>query len=221
MANIRTIPAKDADFNVWQELIATAIEENTSNWMLDTGWIENNFKPACTEWNRAWEKYENPATRTPLINAAKKEKRAIYEKLLKVIVANLKVNTRLTDDDRRALGINIRDTKPTPMPVPMTYPIVVIDTSTMRRLSISFRDSESRAAAKPKGVHGAEIRWAIIDDVKPTVEDLINSDFDTRSPHMLEFTEVQRGKSVWICLRWENTRGEKGPWGDIERAIIP
>jgi hypothetical protein len=31
----------------------------------------------------------------------------------------------------------------------------------------------------------------------------------------------QRGKTVYFALRWENTRGEKGPWSEIMSAIIP
>ena len=220
MANNKTIPTKDADFNVWQEIISTAVEENSTNWALDTSWLDSDFRPACAAWNLAWAKYENPATRTPLITAAKQEKRAAYEKPLMTLVANLRVNTRLTDNDRRALGIHIRDTKPTPAPVPASHPVATIDTSTTMRIGISFRDSASNSAAKPKGVHGAEIKWAIADEA-PLIKDLINSSFDTRTPHTLEFTDQERGKTVWIRLRWENTRGEKGEWSDMVNAIIP
>ena len=220
MSNSRTIPAQDAAFNVWQEGVSTAVEENATTWGLDSQWLDAAFRPSCAAWNRAWAKYENPVTRTTLITADKNEKRAVYEKNLTVIVANLKVNTKVTDEERRALGINIRDSKPTPSPVPSSFPLVAADTSTRRRITISFRDSESNSAAKPKGVHGAEIRWAITDEL-PQIEQLTESGYDTRTPYTLEFTEAQRGKTIWICLRWQNTRGEKGPWGDIEKVIIP
>ena len=220
MSNSRTIPTQDAAFNVWQETVSTAVEENANKWGLDTQWLDASFRPACAAWNLAWKKYENPVTRTTLITASKNEKRAAYEKALIVLVANLKVNTKVTDDERRALNINIRDTKPTPSPVPVSFPIVAFDTSVTRRLTISFRDSVSNSAAKPKGVHGAEIKWLIADE-KPLVENLTNSAFDTRTPYTIEFTDNQRGKTVWVCMRWENTRGEKGPWGDIESAIVP
>jgi hypothetical protein len=35
------------------------------------------------------------------------------------------------------------------------------------------------------------------------------------------FENDQRGKTVYFALRWENTRGEKGPWSAIQIAIIP
>ena len=219
MANNKTIPTKDADFNVWQEIIAKEAIAKTQVWLLDPTWISSILTPAHAKWNIAWTAYANPATRTPLITATKRETRSVYEKILMTLVGNLRVNTRVTDDDRRAMGIHIRDTKPTPAPVPTTFPILAINTATARRLTINFRDSASSSAAKPKGVHGAEIKWLIADE-KPTVEQLTNSTFDTRTPYTLVFTDQERGKTVWICARWENTRGEKGPWGDMESGIV-
>ena len=220
MSKNRTIPVKDADFNVWQEIVSTEVEEKSTVWGLDKAWLDNSFRPSCAKWNLAWAKYENPATRTPIITGDKNEARVIYEKFLTVLVGNLKVNTLVTDSERRALGINIRDSKPTPAPVPVSFPVATLDTSVTMRIGISFRDSESNTAAKPKGIHGAEIKWSIADE-KPLTEDLANSAFDTRTPYTLDFADAQRGKTVWIRLRWENTRGEKGPWGNMESAIVP
>jgi hypothetical protein len=45
--------------------------------------------------------------------------------------------------------------------------------------------------------------------------------FDTRSPYTFRFEENQRGQTVFFCLRWENTTGQKGPWSEIVSAIIP
>jgi hypothetical protein len=59
-------------------------------------------------------------------------------------------------------------------------------------------------------------------DTPPTgVAALVNSSFDTRTPFTLEFDDAERGHTVYFCLRWENTRGEKGPWGEIVSAIVP
>ena len=222
MANSKTIPPKDADFNVWQNIIASAATENITPWLLDRDWIANVFTPAREAWTTAWAAYANPASRTTVMTFSKNETRKSYEKLLSILVNNLKVNTRVTDDDRRALRINIPDRKPTPSPVPTTFPVATIDTSVIRRLGVHFRDSAGTTNAKPRGVHGAEIKWSVtqtLPDVGP--DKLENSSFDTCTPFVLEFSEVDRGKPVCLCLRWENTRGVKGPWGDVISAIVP
>ena len=220
MSSSKTIPQKDADFNVWQNVIALAALENKQKWFLDSEWIDARFVPARDEWTKAWDVYKNPVTRTSLIVAEKKEKRANYQKLLSILVRNMKVNTRLTDEDRRHAGIVLDDRIPTPVPKPSTYPVAAVDTSMSRCLTVRFRDSGGASAAKPYGVHGSEIRWVIADDA-PGIEQLVNSGFVTRSPHRLSFSDAERGKKVWLCLRWQNKRGENGRWGGIVDAIIP
>jgi hypothetical protein len=136
--------------------------------------------------------------------------------------ANLRYNEYVTDEDRILLGLHVPDTTPTPVPVPSTQPVVKkIDSSIIMRLMLYYLDSMSASRAKPYGMHGVEIRWAILDMPPVTTADLINSEFSTRSPHTFIFEENQRGKTVWFRLRWENTRGEKGPWSELYSAIIP
>ncbi|MDR2038974.1 MAG: hypothetical protein LBQ60_13710 [Bacteroidales bacterium] len=216
-----TLPRKDADFNVSQEIIAGTADGRRSDWMLDSEWLDNQLLPKKTEWENAWEAYRNPATRTPLITSAKREARKEYEKLLRILVRNLEHNTRVTNDDRRNMGITIPSATRTAVPPPSSYPEFSVDTSVIRRLSLHFRNQGSDSRAKPKGVHGVEIKWGIRDTPPQAVTDLLNSSFDTRTPFTLEFEENQRGKNVWFCLRWENTKGEKGPWSEMIGAIIP
>ena len=220
MSSSRTIPTKDADFNVWQNIFAPAVQTNRIQWQLDINWLENFFDPARDKWNDIWAVYENRGTRTPLVTAAKADHRKVYEKHLAKLVSNLKVNTLLSDEDRRAAGIVINDRKPTTIPEPTTFPVATVDISLKRRVTVHFRDSEREKAGKPYGIHGVEIKW-IIADKEPAVEELINSSFDTRSPFTFKFDDAQRTKTIWMCLRWENTRGEKGPWGDMVKAVIP
>jgi hypothetical protein len=45
--------------------------------------------------------------------------------------------------------------------------------------------------------------------------------FDTRSPYTFQFDLSDAGKRLYCCLRWENNVGVKGPWSEIQSAIIP
>jgi hypothetical protein len=53
------------------------------------------------------------------------------------------------------------------------------------------------------------------------IAELTNSVLATRTPHILEFTELDRGKTVYIAMRWQNKKGHKGPPSEIQSAIIP
>ena len=133
----------------------------------------------------------------------------------------LQSNPVVTNDELRFMGIVVPSSERTPAPVPVTYPVGTVDSSVMRRLTINFRDVNSTSLAKPKGVHGAEIKWGIADTPPEQAAALPNSSFDTHTPFTLEFTDLERGKTIYFCLRWENTVGVKGPWGSIELAVIP
>jgi hypothetical protein len=97
-----------------------------------------------------------------------------------------------------------------------------VDTGTRRRLVITYRDEGSKRRGKPAGVHGIEVRWAILDTPPVHISELAHSSFDTNPPLTIDFEEDQRGKRVYLAGRWEISReGEKGPFGDIEEAVIP
>jgi hypothetical protein len=88
-------------------------------------------------------------------------------------------------------------------------------------VEIHVTDSASRRKAKPAGVHGFETAWAILDAPPTTWEQLVHSSFCTRTPLRISFEGDKRGKTLYFALRWENTRGVKGPWTTIFTAIIP
>ena len=218
---MKTIPSKDIDFNAVQENITGMVSENIENWKLDNEWLTTKVQPAKNAWVAAWGKCQNPAARTPVITFEKNEARNNYEPLLRQLVKVLQSSPAVSNDDLRRMDIAIPSSGHTPAPVPVTYPTAVVDSSMIRRLTINFRDSSGTSTAKPKGVHGAEIKWGILTTMPNDPENLPNSSFDTRTPFTLEFSNTERGKTVYFCLRWENTVGAKGPWSEIEAAIVP
>jgi hypothetical protein len=218
----RSIPSKDADFNTAQNIIANTASTNRTQWFLDSPWLDNDLMPQKIKWDEAWATYENPATRNPSITFAKNEQRKAYEKLLRLLVKNLQSNIHVTPDDLRAMGIAVPSPGKTHAPVADKAPDVDVDTSTIGRLTIHFFEKGSRhKKGKPAGQHGAEIRWTFGEAPPTRWDELIHSEIDTNSPFTLVFENDQRGKTVYFALRWENTRGEKGPWSEIQSAIIP
>jgi hypothetical protein len=214
------IPRTDDEFNKKQIIIAEHINMSSAKWNLDRKWIDEVFNPARDRWDKAWAKAQDPQQRTRLITFEKNQARKNYEPLLRVIVRNLEANTLVSDEDRAEMGIfPAKPRKPSDNPT--TFPDIYVNTSTIREIIIEFRDHEKDSWAKPAGVHGAEIKWGILDHKPNEVDELTHSEFDTRSPYTLIFKESERGRTIWICMRWENTRGVKGPWSEFVSAIIP
>ncbi|MDR1680444.1 MAG: hypothetical protein LBS12_01480 [Prevotellaceae bacterium] len=175
-----------------------------------------------TTFKTKWDIANASSTRT---KATIKAKNIAKKELIRALRLNIKYyltyNPAVTDDDRENLGLPIHKTTPTPAPVPDTYPKATIKLPAPGVLEIHFVDSATGLKAKPAGVHGAEIRWAILPTPPTRWDDLTHSEFDTSSPFQLEFENDQRGKTVYYALRWENNSGKKGHWGEIESAIIP
>lgn len=151
----------------------------------------------------------------------RKEKAGVVSQTVRSFVNEyLRYNSAVTDDDRINLGLHVPDTKPTAMTKPETWPLVTVRSIGPRQLRLDWHDSDSSSRAKPSGIHGCEIRHAILDSPPASNDDLLRSEFSTRSSHVFVFDESQRGKIIYFCLRWESTRGEKGPWSEIISAVI-
>jgi hypothetical protein len=120
------------------------------------------------------------------------------------------------------MGIHNRKTTRSPVVVPDTSPRLLIDMGIRRRIIVYYRDETSTRRGKPTGVHGIEVKWAILDHYPVSDKELIHSSFDTSQPLTLVFDEADRGKHIYLMGLWEIEReGEKGPPGAIEEAIIP
>ncbi|MDR2618039.1 MAG: hypothetical protein LBC62_04130 [Treponema sp.] len=76
----------------------------------------------------------------------------------------------MREEDKLDYGVHTPDLVPTPSPKPETYPEAEADTSVIRQVTIHFWDSGTKKRGKPHGVHGAEIRWVILDHAPETVK---------------------------------------------------
>jgi hypothetical protein len=176
----------------------------------------------ANEFQASQTKAEHPnAGKADRLN--RKEKAEAVSKAVRSFVnANLRFNEAVTDEDRVNMGLTVPDTIPTPSRDPNTIPVVIkTDSSVIMRIKLQYKDSGSEARGLPDDVHGAEIRSAILEEPPKSTDELIHSDFSTRSSYTFVFDEQQRGKTVWFRLRWENMRGHKGPWSELYSAIVP
>jgi hypothetical protein len=186
-------------------------------------WLDTVFEPTFQTYDRAFSDWKNPAERTPvrttLLEKAEKTFKVTFRELY---TGFLKNSPLVGDDDLKEMGLPKRHSGgDKPAPVPATYVEATVTPVGPAVFDIHFRDKDSDRKAKPAGVHGAEVVWAILDTPPANWEELTHSSFDTHTPLRMTFENDQRGKTVYFALRWENTRGEKGPWNEIQSVIIP
>ncbi|MDR0982583.1 MAG: hypothetical protein LBM07_05000 [Culturomica sp.] len=222
MSNLDLIPTKDTEFNIFQKGVMTPVKANAEVWGVLPALLAV-VEQLQTKWEEAFALAEDPMTRTNVAVQTKNLAREEYEKhLRKLIKAYLANNPLVTDEQRVEMGLPVYKQTHSPVPVPTSIPEVVdIDRNTVRRLTISFNDSESKKRAKPFGVQGAVVKWIVGGEYPTGIEVFTNSLLDTKSPITLTFTEQERDQTVYFALAWQNTKGEMGDFGEIHSVKVP
>lgn len=105
--------------------------------------------------------------------------------------------------------------------VPTTAPTAMIEQTNRLQHTIHFANSTTPTSkAKPAGVRGCQI-WVKIGTAPPvSASDLQDLATDTRTPYVAGFDQVDAIKTADDWLRWENTKGETGPWSAVMSATI-
>ncbi|GHU23644.1 hypothetical protein FACS1894164_08500 [Spirochaetia bacterium] len=199
----------------WQNVLA----ESAGTWNIPADDV-SSLRTLTDAADIALKKMQDKMTRTRVDTVAcdKAFKALILE--MRFIKNNYFNSPPRTVEDLTSVGLNPRN-PPTPVPSPSTYPNIEIDTSVLRQLSVRFWDTGTIRRGKPQGVHGAEVRWDFSETQIVDPDALTHSEFNTKTPHTLFFSGDKRGKMVYICVRWQNAKGQKGPWGAIIGAVIP
>jgi hypothetical protein len=221
MSNQDFVPVNDGKFVEWAKNLLENVKDNISAWGVPETAFDDVDK-LVSDLSDCYVVAETPATRTSTAILAKNEARKAAEKGVRELVkAYITYNPQVTDTNRSDMGLPIHKTSHTPVPAPTTIPEGTVELPSPAVVRIHFRDKDEEGKSKPTGVHGCEIAWAVLDTPPTDWSNLIHSAFDTHTPVEFTFTGEERGKSLYFALRWENTRGVKGHWSEIQSAIIP
>jgi hypothetical protein len=219
--NFNYVPRKDADFSLWVVALYDYLNNNAQRFNIPPEVIPALMFVLAT-WQEKFALAEHVDTRTKTTVTGKDiARKALETKVREIVREYLTANHLVTDEDRTSMGLPIHKTSRTPAPVQTDAPESNTVLNTIRCVEIHFRKMGSKSNAKPAHVYGAELKYVIAATKPVDVSDLTNSIIDTASPVNLTFKEEERGKTVYYCLCWVNTRGEKGPYSSIESAIIP
>jgi hypothetical protein len=221
------IPSKDRDFLVWITNLLLYLMSRTTKF----NFPKDDYDQLEQEKNIYAQKLDvatSPATRTPMnVKGKNIAKKVLETHIRKSVKTSLINNPLLTAEDLMLLGLPVHKTTRTPIPPPTDTVELLLRQLTGHRVEVVFFPStqdptaRERREAKPYGVRGVEIRWAVLSEPPASEDDLVHSEFDTRSPYTFQFKLPHAGKTLYVCARWENTTAKKGPWSSITSAIIP
>jgi hypothetical protein len=129
----------------------------------------------------------------------------------------------LTDADLIRLGLRPKDEIPTPVPAPTGQAEVSTQYGGTTQLYATVSHLEG-TALDPKTVHGYKLAFMLCDaDQTPPAsgKELSESRFSRRKKFLLNFEPEDKGKKVYFSARYENSKGEAGPWVPVTSAVVP
>lgn len=221
MAQSDFVPRPDAEFNLFQANLVAIVQPKLAAWSIPPAQF-NPLLPLKTTWETKFGIASNKDNRTRADVKAKDDARTAYEKPLRKFIASyLSKNPKIPDSDKEMMGLNVPDGHHTPVPVPASRPLGKVNTSNRLQHIIGFSDENTPTSkAKPKGVRGCQI-WMKIGGVAPAdASELRYIATDTRTPYTLDFAGADAGKMAYYWLRWENTKGQTGPWSEPVSATV-
>ena len=212
------IPARDFDFLVWIDNFAEVLAVNSVVLKLESTKV-TEIQSLTAVYKTTLEKALSPEGShrdTFFKNSYKKE---LTKCIRNIVSGNLNYNPAMTAILRNEMGLHPRNPRRRRAQKLTVRPRLEVFPGIQQTI-IRYRDEESGRRAKPRGVRGITFHWALLDDPPESPENLNKTVSKTSGSLVLDFSENERGKALYIAARWENTIGEGGPWSDIMKAHI-
>lgn len=216
MPRQKPFPSKEGDLDSYFKAVVMYLTMHFSRLQLAETHI-TAINAALEQWKIVFPLSQNSSLRNKTIVAHKNIERDTLIRLLRSIYANIPYDL-LTATDRLALGLKEKSTARSLNPVPNTTPTGKINTINRLQHIIGFTNQDG-SKGKPHGVRGCQI-WYKIGEPVTDFKELTYLTTATASPYVHHCDVPDTGKMMHYWLRWENTRGETGPWGVVVSATI-
>ncbi|MDR1330828.1 MAG: hypothetical protein LBK07_01860 [Tannerella sp.] len=174
-----------------------------------------------TVWDNADAAAENPATATSHVKNERRRVMGVFSSQIRVFVSEyVSHNHLLTPLQRADLGL-LPINPHSPIPPPTKVPRVQFDTSVPGQITVICSGSDETRWGMERDARGYEWCSAILPAPPKDISELTHSEVSTRAHHTRTFTLGQRGGTLYSVFRWENGKGEKGPWTEVFTTVIP
>jgi hypothetical protein len=207
------IPPADVDFRDWLDNFSGLITAVPATYGL-TGGNAVTIAAQQAAYSAALAIALAPATRTAPTIADKDAAKAAALAVVRPFAVSISLNSGVADLDKTAVGVTVRKIVPTPIPPPLTNPVLTLQSATPLRHVLNYRDSATPASkAKPFGAIGLQLFRAV--GTVPAVDPAQASFYTqwTKSPNNSDFEAGDRGKVCTYFARWI-TQG--GPGGTVQ-----
>jgi len=220
--SVKTHTSKsDAMFLVWIKKLLAYIALHMERWYIVAPIDELNEQAATYE--QALAKAQ--ASNRGIIDVHnKKEARQTLEKTARIFIQGfLAKNPYVTDADRKEMGLPIYDKIPTPINKPTVRAMGRIVYKAAGSLELHITP-EADISENKRAYHGCKIVYDVVAANEPqpkTERDLKQVSFTRKKKESFIFHPQDAAKRVYFSLRYENSKGNAGPWCPVFSAVIP
>lgn len=211
----------DSEFEQFLQNLISYVEEKCSGgtgaeWTHIPAEEQTILKDVYTVWHTAFVKMAGPHTKVD--TEKKKDSRKTAERKIRDFNnAYLRYHPAVTNEDRMAMNLHITSMTKTSIPAPTTR-CLITDLKNLGgfRVEIRFQDEATPdTRAIPYGMNGALLNssWG-----PEKVEDyalLKDSKLMTENIFVLHLPPEAESKFLSLACRWQNNKGELGPWSEI------
>ncbi len=213
------IPHDQAEFDAWSTRFKDYVHANSAALGLTIGQKQEILNVCIATHFSFAEKQEKENIYRGAVEKDSAD-RKIAKEVLRKYARHIQGRVETTDIQREGLGITVRDKIPTQVGVPTIAPELEIDFSQRLRHTVhaGTNPQNENLNKKPKGVASIELRKKV-DSVPTGPDDMQIVIVMTSSPAILDCSG-QAGKLVYYVARYLNTKGQPGPWGEVESAEV-
>ena len=144
----------------------------------------------------------------------------------------------LTETELVSLELKPKDMTHSPIPAPTAQAEADISRPGVHLIMLHLRPVSGSLPDPHRSSYGFRIYYGIMPpggatveaatgvkhelmQVPVTGEQLPFSRFTRRKKELFDFAPEDSGKTVFFCVRYENAKGDRGPWGPIFFTVIP
>ena len=154
---------------------------------------------------------------------SKNEARQLLERAVRAYLQGFVMrNPKVSNDDRGAMELPVYDRTPTPVLEPTGQAEMSISYPGLAQLLVQIKPMAG-TLNDPRANYGCRVYYGIPDagDPPPKGYQLRESKFTRRKKELFTFHPSDSGKTAYFCIRYENSKGNAGPWGPVASATIP
>jgi len=212
------MPTTDAGAVDWSSKFATLINATPNIYGL-TSIQTSEFGILNGNLQTAWQKIVNPATKTKVTVADKNAALKAMKKAARYLVLVIQGQPTVTDGQKIELGLTVRRTEHSPIPVPTQKPFIRVMKVDGRTVKIRLQQDAVRRA-KPAQVAGAAV-FTYVGPLPPTSVDQWTFLSNTTRPTFDIIFAPGQAQIVWITAFWQNAKDESGPASAAISVSLP